>query len=123
MDPAETWEELRPVFEKHGVLFAYLFGSRARGLERENSDWDFAVYFGREVTVVDEARLEDDPEKATGLKVDVVALDNAPLDFVYVVLRDGVPVYSRDERLRKSWEIEAYLEYLDYEAWISSLRV
>lgn len=122
VDPVEEgWERLAPVFERHGVLFAYLFGSRARGLARADSDWDFAVYFGREVTALDETELEEDLEEVLGAPVDVVALDRAPLDLVYVVLRDGRPVYSRDERARRSWEVEAYLEYLDYEELVSAL--
>ncbi|MEZ0248322.1 MAG: nucleotidyltransferase domain-containing protein, partial [Thermoproteus sp.] len=73
-----------------------------------------AVYFGREVTALDESMLEEELASALGVEVDVVALDVAPLDLIYVVLRDGVPIYSRDEAERRRWEVEAYLEYLDW---------
>ncbi|RFA95636.1 type VII toxin-antitoxin system MntA family adenylyltransferase antitoxin [Pyrobaculum aerophilum] len=114
IDPVVEWSSLAYVFKRWGVKFAYLFGSRARGLEREDSDWDVAVYFGREVTIIEEAELGAELSKRLGVEVDVVALDNAPLDLIYIVLRDGVVIYSEDEKLRKQWEIETYLEYLDY---------
>jgi hypothetical protein len=44
-------EELRsivaPVAEKYGVEKIYLFGSRARGDEKEGSDYDFSIVPGR----------------------------------------------------------------------------
>ncbi|MEM3996389.1 MAG: nucleotidyltransferase domain-containing protein [Pyrobaculum sp.] len=113
-DPAASWGPAARVFEKWGVKFAYLFGSRARGTAREDSDWDVAFYFGREVTALEESMLEEELASALGVEVDVVALDVAPLDLAYVVIRDGVPIYSRDEAERRRWEVETYLEYLDW---------
>jgi predicted nucleotidyltransferase/uncharacterized protein YutE (UPF0331/DUF86 family) len=114
VDPVVEWGPAAEVFRRFGVKFAYLFGSRARGLEREDSDWDVAVYFGRDVSLVDEAELAAELSRALGAEVDVVALDAAGLDLIYTVLRDGVVIYSVDEELRRRWEIESYLEYLDY---------
>ncbi|MEL9991381.1 MAG: nucleotidyltransferase domain-containing protein [Thermoproteus sp.] len=108
------WGAASRVFEKWGVVFAYLFGSRARGTAREDSDWDVAAYFGRDVTVLEEVALEEELSDALGVEVNVVALDAAPLDLIYTVLNSGVPIYSKDEDRRRSWEIEAYLEYLDW---------
>lgn len=116
VDPVVEWGPAAEVFRRFGVKFAYLFGSRARGLGREDSDWDAAVYFGREVTVVEEAELAAELSRALGVEVDVVALDAAGLDLIYTVLRDGVVIYSVDEAFRRRWEIESYLEYLDHAA-------
>ncbi|MDI6847923.1 MAG: DUF86 domain-containing protein, partial [Candidatus Bathyarchaeia archaeon] len=44
-------------FKKNGVELAYLFGSRARGTCREDSDYDFAVLLSRKATVEDEVKL------------------------------------------------------------------
>ena len=112
--PVVSWSEAAPIFRRHGVKFAYLFGSRARGDAREDSDWDIAVYFGRRATVLDEAELAAELSRALGVEVDVVALDSATLDLVYTVLRDGVVIYSDDEEARRRWEIASYLEYLDF---------
>ncbi len=62
-----------------GISFAYLYGSRARGEERPDSDWDVAVYL-REDLSADErfdlrlqllAELDD-------LGVDLLILNDAP---------------------------------------------
>ncbi len=85
------------------VLEAYLFGSRAQGRQRPESDVDVAVY-------VDEARAEDGcwgyramltTELMTALAtddVDVVVLNRAPALLYHRVLRDGVLLLSRDLR-------------------------
>jgi len=41
-------------------------------------------------------------------------LDLAPLDLAYVIIRDGIPIFSKDEGERRRWELETYLEYLDW---------
>ena len=85
------------------ILEAYLFGARARGQARRDSDIDVAVY-------VDETRARDgvwgyraelttDLMAALGTNdVDVVVLNRAPILLYHRVLRDGVRVLSRDLR-------------------------
>lgn len=38
-------KDLLPLMRDHGVKDAWLFGSRARGSNQENSDWDLLVDF------------------------------------------------------------------------------
>ena len=93
----------RALSPRDEILEAYLFGSRARGRARRDSDIDVAVY-------VDEARARDGvwgyrAELTTDLMValgtndiDVVVLNHAPILLYHRVLRDGVRVLSRDLR-------------------------
>ena len=39
----ELCEVIRPIAEEYGILRVYLFGSRARGDNRPDSDYDFCV--------------------------------------------------------------------------------
>ena len=101
------------------VLEAYLFGSRARGRQRPESDVDVAVY-------VDEARAEDGrwgyramltTELMTALAtddVDVVVLNRAPALLYHRVLRDGVLLLSRDLRATTTRAGRALSRYLDF---------
>lgn len=75
-----------------GVGLAILFGSRARGNARPDSDADLAV-LGDGIDVVSIAAAL---ERATGLSVDVVQLDGAPYPLLLEVLRDGVLVFERE---------------------------
>lgn len=108
-------DRLKRIFEKRGVLLAYLFGSRARGTAREDSDYDIAVLFGREVTLIDElelsleiARALDEPSE----RVDVVALERADPLLKLRVLREGKPLYAVSDEFRRRWERKAYIEAL-----------
>jgi uncharacterized protein YutE (UPF0331/DUF86 family)/predicted nucleotidyltransferase len=108
---------LEGVFRKHNVVLAYLFGSRARGFGRPDSDYDIAVVMDRaEVTVMDEIELAldiADALKVLADKVDVVALNIADTMLKARVLREGVVLYAEDEGVRRIWERKMYLEVLD----------
>ena len=101
------------------VLEAYLFGSRARGRARRDSDIDVAVY-------VDESRARDgvwgyradlttDLMVALGTDdVDVVVLNRASILLYHRVLRDGVRVLSRDLRATTTRAGQALSRYFDF---------
>lgn len=120
IDPSEesplTAGKLADVFAKHGVTLAYLFGSRARGTARENSDYDMAVLFeSDEATILDEVGLAMESARALGVpsdRVDVVALNKADTGLMARVFKEGIAVYSRSEGEKRIWERDAYLNML-----------
>ncbi|RLE84246.1 MAG: hypothetical protein DRJ67_10875, partial [Thermoprotei archaeon] len=95
---------------------AYLFGSRARGTAREDSDYDFAVLLPREeVGVVEEVALALELAEELGVppdKVDVVVLNKADPGLVARVLKEGKLLYARSEEERRRWERRTLLELL-----------
>ena len=109
----------RALSPREEILEAYLFGSRARGQARRDSDIDVAVY-------VDEARAQDGAwgyraEVTTDLMValgtndvDVVVLNRAPILLYHRVLRDGVRVLSRDLRATTTRAGRAFSRYFDF---------
>ncbi len=117
---------LAEVFGRSGVQLAYLFGSRARDAFREDSDYDYAILFGRHVAVEDEVELVVELADALGVSVDmvnVVALDRADLELAHRVLKEGKLAYSRDESFRRTWERDIFLQALDsrdlYDVYVS----
>lgn len=115
MSPSLT-ENVRRAFAEHDVAVAYLFGSRARGAERVESDYDIAVLFRAEdVTVLDEVELAKELASTLGVpvdRVDVVALNRADRGLMARVLREGIPPYCRSEEEKRRWELETYLNLL-----------
>ena len=98
-DPCvEDAKRLGEVFKKHGVVYAYLFGSTARkGCGR---DLDIAVKFAESKNLMDVAMLIRDAEEALGLPdglVDVVDLDDAPPHIVLSILENFVVIYGDEE--------------------------
>lgn len=97
------------------IIFAYLYGSQARGTMREDSDVDIAIYL---------ENLDQDPllEENISLKlenilhrsVDVRIINKAPGSFLNQVLKDGVLLLSRDDRKRIDFETRKTLEYFDF---------
>lgn len=116
IDPQISATELSDVFKKHNVSFAYIFGSRARGTAREDSDYDIAVFFrSNEVSILDETSLALDIAEALGIspdRIDVVALNRANSILIARVFKEGRILFSDDEELRRKWERETYLKIL-----------
>jgi predicted nucleotidyltransferase len=114
-------ENITKVLEKEPeVLFAYLFGSYAKGVQDEKSDIDIAIYLR------DETLLERDPlypsrlaikiEKALTEKrtVDVSVLNGSTLRFRSQVLRYGKLLHSKDEKKRIEFETSSLAQYYDF---------
>ncbi len=89
----------RAVEETPGVLFATLFGSRAAGHARADSDWDVAIYLDEGVGARERealrARLIAALEPT--IAVDVVVLNDAPALLARRAL-DGDPIVVSDRR-------------------------
>ena len=77
----EIKNRIRPVVEKHHIVDVYLFGSYARGEANENSDVDIYCSSGDVETLLDEAGLVEELEKALGKEVDVVTIGSEMNDF------------------------------------------
>ena len=80
----------RALGHRQEVRLAMLFGSRARGCARPESDVDVAV----EAPGVDLWTLAADLSQAVGLEVDVVDLRRAGYPLLKSVLRDGLVVHQ-----------------------------
>jgi hypothetical protein len=84
-----TVDEIRaiagPVFQRHGVLHAAVFGSAARSEDGPESDVDILVRLGRRTGMVGYMRLIEDLETALHKKVDLVTEQSLnPLVRTYV---------------------------------------
>ncbi len=78
------------------ILALYLFGSRARHQETEDSDVDVAVLFHQNQTLEDVLLLEDNLEKRLGAKVDLVDAGRASAFLALDIIR-GERVFCTDE--------------------------
>jgi predicted nucleotidyltransferase/uncharacterized protein YutE (UPF0331/DUF86 family) len=110
------------VFKQYpGIIAVLLFGSRARGDYRPDSDYDIAVLAEKPL---EQRELEEIALKIADLlgvpadKVDIVDLQVAPNELLYKVIRDYVPIYvSEDERFKR-WVSENYVRVLDEEEFL-----
>lgn len=99
------------------VAAAYLFGSYARGTERQGSDIDIAVLFYNleEKLVRFDRRLEMimDLERIVGKKVDLVDIEEAPVLLRHHILKEGILLVDKEPRYRISFEVKSRRTYFD----------
>lgn len=107
------------------VAAAWLFGSEARGEARPDSDIDVGVLFvdpplrtllGQPWTLADEL------SRLTGRPVDLVVLNDAPVDLIHRVLRDGRLLLGHDSPERVRFEVRSRNEYWDILPYIELYR-
>lgn len=94
----ELKDRLTPIFEKHGVRKAILFGSYAKGTASANSDVDLLVDSGlRGLRFVG---LLEDMQQAVGIDVDLfdVAHIEAGSQIDREIQETGVMIYAGGER-------------------------
>ena len=118
MDEESIISAVRRYFAKQAgdLIAVYVFGSVARRTSGPSSDVDIAVLFALPpaptlagLPLKTEAEIEQLP----GCPVQIVVLNNAPVDLVHRVLRDGDLVYEADHAARVGFEVAARREYLD----------
>lgn len=104
--------------ERSDILEAYLFGSRARGDARVDSDYDVAGFFDPRAG---QSFLERSIDLAAALapvvgsdSVDVVALNGAPPLLYHRVLSEGELLVSRDLVATTRRAGQAVSRYCDY---------
>ncbi|HTG35436.1 MAG TPA: nucleotidyltransferase domain-containing protein [Thermoanaerobaculia bacterium] len=88
------------------ILAAYLFGSRGRREETEQSDVDVGVLFRQEVSLHEVLLLEDALEQRLGLPVDLIDAGKASAFLALDILR-GERVFCAD--LDRCDEFELYV--------------
>jgi predicted nucleotidyltransferase len=107
------------------VVAAYLFGSTARGESRADSDVDVAVLFEPPpVHTLNGLRLslEGALERALGVPVDLVVLNDAPVDLRARILRDGRLLVDRDRAARIRFEVRTRNEAFDLQPVLDRYR-
>lgn len=81
-----------PVLEQHDVIHAAVFGSFARGEEREDSDLDLLVELGEDKTLLDLVALKLELEEVLGREIDVVTNNALQSGIKEMVLEEQVAI-------------------------------
>lgn len=90
---------------RHGAVFAFVHGSRARGSQRPDSDLDVAAYFH------DPAPASFTLDLPPG--TDLLVLNGAPLELAGRIALEGVLILDRDPALRAEWVARTRKIYSD----------
>lgn len=116
----ETIEELKCYFEQnHTVVLAFVFGSYAENLVREESDLDIAVYLKDSSQ---EGRIWRDVSKMTEREVDLILLNEAPATLTAKIFHTGIPLVIRDRNLYWNLYLTASIEAEDFAVFADDYR-
>jgi predicted nucleotidyltransferase len=118
MDVTVIEQKLADFFKlREEVLFAYLFGSRAKGTSTPASDIDVAVYVGsfpESAGFGYQAELMDELMQTLGRgDVDLVLLNTAKPLLRYHVVRHGRVIFCCSHRERTAFHEKAVRDYQD----------
>jgi hypothetical protein len=114
-------DRLGPAFRDLGeVRLAFLFGSRARGCARPDSDFDIAVLLDPAAAGADRGstvrRLAGRLGRlVSSALVDLVILNDAPALLRHRVLRDGVLLFERSGQERVRFAVNTIRDYQDHQ--------
>jgi len=110
---------------REGIAAVYLFGSTAAGTAGANSDVDVAVLFDTPpARTLNGPRftMEGELEVALGQRVDLVVLNDAPVDLAIRVMRYGRLLYDGNRSQRIAFEVRTRNLAFDMEPMLTQYR-
>lgn len=101
---------------KEYILFAYIFGSFTSEDIFEDIDVGIFVFGERLQSPIKlELETENELEDTIRIPVDVRIINNAPLSFIYNILKSGIVIVDKDKSLRADFEGLIYKKYFDFQ--------
>lgn len=115
-------ENERKVLKKLGVAVVYLFGSRAQGISRKGSDYDFGILLSDPQVIkkgtqkIYQALYDIFSDVVSELaNIDIIFLDRASLQLCYHVVQYGRVIFETDQLIRARFRERVIREHADFE--------
>jgi hypothetical protein len=109
-------EHLDKLVADYNIKLIYIFGSYAKGENKENSDLDIAMYFESDMDgVVKLAILDDLVGIFNREDIDLVILNNVDEVLKFQVIKYGKVIYTEDLVTKVMFEARVMSEYMDME--------
>lgn len=116
-------EEIIKLFKKYNVQLAYLFGSKITGKTDKFSDLDIGIVFGKIFQFDDKIKiyshLTEKIEEILEFKpVDVIFIDEVPLELKFEIITYGKLIFSIDDNFRVNYETDIQRKYMDFKYFL-----
>jgi len=92
---AEINHKTSPIFRKYQADFAGVFGSRARGDAKPQSDYDFIVRFKEVPSLVQLIKMENELKNVLGMEVDLIVEGSEKTFIKENIKKDLTPIYGQ----------------------------
>lgn len=124
-NPAKTNKEAliaklaQALSAKPEIIFAYLFGSVAKGTAGNKSDVDVAVFLDPSAVLNEEgfgylSVLTEELSALLSTRVDLVILNSAKIVLKHQVLKSGLLLHTKSNEARRTFHERTIREYLDF---------
>lgn len=119
----EQIQKIETLFGNYPILTGYLFGSQVTGDVNPDSDIDIGIYFEQTTTQVERGefrlRLIVELERIIEIhQVDLVVMNDVPVDLQYEIISANTYLYIRDESARVAYETQTTSMYFDQKYYI-----
>jgi predicted nucleotidyltransferase len=125
MDKQILTDNISPLLSNYdGICLAYLFGSQASGKTGPMSDIDLGILFSDQVDIQQVSSLIAHliSKELHGKSVDIVSLNNAPVELTYAVIAQGFCIFRVSEAERVEFEAQVLSKYGDYLPVLRAMR-
>lgn len=112
-------ENIKNMLDKEpSVIFAYLYGSRAKGNVNHKSDWDIGIYFTKESLEIDpwhDFKIGAKLSQILKSEVEVVVLNKTLSPILgFEIIGRGKLLVDKDKNLRLDFENRVLRNYYDW---------
>lgn len=104
----------RFLLEDPNVLFAVLFGSRARGKQKRGSNLDLAVFFLDPPQGLEMLGLVNTLSNISGMQVDLVPLNSSSPLLRHQVMKYGTKLFVKDELQYRRFREKLMTDFEEY---------
>jgi len=120
-------ETLKEFLEKdQDILFAYLYGSSIYDHDQPGSDIDVAVYL-RPSNIKQYLKKEEELTNALAIQlhndqIDLRILNTLPFLLQYNVLKEGLPIFVRNESERVEFETRVMVRFFELKPYLDEFK-
>ncbi len=116
MDIVEKCKNVLMKYEN--ILFAYIFGSYAKGNMRADSDVDIGIYLKEEMNIEEYLKIRMDLTKICKRQVDLVVLNAATPLLKYEIYKNNILLFTRDRTIESNYKVKTLFEYNDIKRYL-----
>jgi predicted nucleotidyltransferase len=116
-------EKLKTFLENDpNIIFAFIFGSGARGKQKKGSDIDIGIYFAQPPEGLDLLGFINILSEMAGKDVDIVVLNNASAFLRHQVMKNKINLTIKDRMVYRNFREKTISDYDEYK-YVSGVNV
>lgn len=115
----DTINKCRDILIKYDkIVFAYIFGSYAKGNVREDSDIDISIYLKDNIYTYEYLDMKMQLSEVIKREVDLIILNDATPLLRYEIYKNNILLFTRDKSVESRYKVKTLFEYNDMKRYL-----